>query len=191
MRTAARAVCARGNGRGACGSAEAFAGMGQPLAGIVMEYGGGEARRHGGCCWRSWAVRADSWRKARSSSRWAEPMQQRGHARLGAADGQAGEALAGLEKLIACGAGQAVGLVGQCSAILCWASVINSAAAEGVGARRSATKSAMVKSVSWPTAETMGSARGGDGAGNALAVEGGQIFQRSSAAGEDDDVNEV
>jgi hypothetical protein len=32
----------------------------------------------------------------------------------------------------------------------------NSAAAEGVGARRSATKSAMVTSVSWPTALTTG-----------------------------------
>ena len=31
-----------------------------------------------------------------------------------------------------------------------------SAAAEGVGARKSATKSAMVKSVSWPTAEITG-----------------------------------
>ncbi len=32
----------------------------------------------------------------------------------------------------------------------------SSAAAEGVGARRSATKSAMVTSLSWPTAETTG-----------------------------------
>ena len=47
--------------------------------------------------------------------------------------------------------------VARCSAILCCASVISSAAAEGVGARRSATKSAMVKSVSCPIAETTGS----------------------------------
>ncbi len=33
----------------------------------------------------------------------------------------------------------------------------SSAAADGVGARRSATKSQMVKSVSWPTAEITGS----------------------------------
>ncbi len=32
----------------------------------------------------------------------------------------------------------------------------SSAAADGVGARRSAAKSAMVKSVSWPTAEITG-----------------------------------
>ncbi len=32
----------------------------------------------------------------------------------------------------------------------------SSAAADGVAARRSATKSAMVKSVSWPTAEITG-----------------------------------
>ena len=34
----------------------------------------------------------------------------------------------------------------------------DSAAADGVGARRSATKSAMLKSISWPTAETTGTA---------------------------------
>lgn len=34
--------------------------------------------------------------------------------------------------------------------------VNSSAAADGVGARRSAAKSAIVKSVSWPTAETIG-----------------------------------
>ena len=33
--------------------------------------------------------------------------------------------------------------------------------------------------------------RGGDGSGNALGIEGGQIFQRSTAAGEDNDVDEV
>ncbi len=36
-----------------------------------------------------------------------------------------------------------------------------------------------------------GQARGGDGAGNALGVEGGQVFKRASAAGEDDDVDEA
>ena len=35
---------------------------------------------------------------------------------------------------------------------------INSAAALGVGARKSATKSQIVKSISWPTAETIGRA---------------------------------
>ena len=68
---------------------------------------------------------------------------------------------------------------------------MSSAAAEGVGARRSATKSAMVKSVSWPMAETTGSARGDDGAGDALGVEGGQVFERAAAAGEDDEVDEI
>jgi hypothetical protein len=37
----------------------------------------------------------------------------------------------------------------------CWLRLTISAAAEGVGARRSATKSAIVTSVSWPTALTM------------------------------------
>src|ERR1035441_5388055 len=37
------------------------------------------------------------------------------------------------------------------SASSCFDSITSSAAADGVGARRSATKSQMVKSVSWPT----------------------------------------
>ncbi len=36
-----------------------------------------------------------------------------------------------------------------------------------------------------------GQARGGDGAGDALRVEGGQIFKRAAAAGEDDDVDQA
>ena len=46
-----------------------------------------------------------------------------------------------------------------------------SAAAVGVGARRSATKSAMVKSTSCPTADTIGSARRRDRARDAFLVE--------------------
>ena len=54
--------------------------------------------------------------------------------------------------------------------------ITSSAAAEGVGARRSATKSMMVKSVSWPTGRDYGDFGGGDRAGEPFVVEGGQIF---------------
>ena len=46
--------------------------------------------------------------------------------------------------------------VNRCRDELAACATTSSAAADGVGARRSATKSAIVKSVSWPTAETTG-----------------------------------
>ena len=52
---------------------------------------------------------------------------------------------------------------------------------DGVGTRRSATKSAMVKSVSWPMAEITGHALGRDGSGDVLFVEGPQILERTAA----------
>ena len=67
----------------------------------------------------------------------------------------------------------------------------SSAAAEGVEARTSATKSAMVKSVSWPTPEITGISRGGDSAGNDFLVEGPEIFERAAATGDDQDVNRL
>ena len=73
----------------------------------------------------------------------------------------------------------------------CWAAVMISAAADGVGARRSATKSAMVKSVSWPMAETTGRCRGGDGAGEGFVVEAGEVFGGASAPGDEDEVGFV
>ena len=57
-----------------------------------------------------------------------------------------------------------------------------SAAAEGVGARRSATKSAMVTSVSCPTAETTGTEQAAMARATASVVERPQVFQRAAAA---------
>ena len=51
---------------------------------------------------------------------------------------------------------------------------VSSAACDGVAARASATKSAMVKSTSCPTALTTGTRAGGDGARQRLVVEGRQ-----------------
>ncbi len=56
-----------------------------------------------------------------------------------------------------------------------------SAAADGVGARRSATRSATVVSVSWPTAEMTGMGHGGDRARHHLLVEGPEVLDRASA----------
>ena len=64
-----------------------------------------------------------------------------------------------------------------------------SAAAEGVGARTSAAKSAIVKSTSWPTAEMIGNRRGDDGPRHDFFVERPQIFDRAASAPDDDDVD--
>ena len=58
----------------------------------------------------------------------------------------------------------------------------SSAAAVGVGARSSAAKSAMVKSVSWPTPTTTGMSRGADRARQRLLVELPQVLDRTAAA---------
>ena len=63
--------------------------------------------------------------------------------------------------------------------------ITSSAAAEGVGARKSATKSAIVKSVSCPTAEITGTGRGRNRARHALLVERPQVFERATAARHD------
>ena len=64
-----------------------------------------------------------------------------------------------------------------------------SAAADGVGARRSATKSAIVTSVSWPTAEIVGTGTAGNRPRDDLLVERPQILDRAAAAADDDDVD--
>ena len=64
-----------------------------------------------------------------------------------------------------------------------------SAAADGVGARRSATKSAIVVSVSWPTAEITGTGDIRDRAGDDFLVERPQVFDRTAPAADDDDVD--
>ena len=64
-----------------------------------------------------------------------------------------------------------------------------SAAADGVGARTSATKSAIVTSVSWPTAEMTGTGDTRDRARDDLLVERPEILNRAAAAADDDDVD--
>ena len=64
----------------------------------------------------------------------------------------------------------------------------SSAAADGVGARTSATKSAIVKSISWPTPVMTGIGAAMDGARHALVVEGPQVLERAAAARQDQHV---
>ncbi len=64
-----------------------------------------------------------------------------------------------------------------------------SAAADGVGARTSAAKSAIVKSTSWPTAEMMGTGEAGDGSRDRFVVERPQIFDRPAPAPDDHDID--
>ena len=59
----------------------------------------------------------------------------------------------------------------------------SSAAAEGVGARRSAAKSARLKSVSWPIADTTGTGEAAIARARRFVVERPQVLQRAAAAG--------
>ena len=88
---------------------EALAGLGKPLARIVAQNSGGEI---GDVALMLAELRADGVLHAEADvvPVLFEPMQERGHAALGAADGQAGETLAGLQQLEAGGALQAMGL---------------------------------------------------------------------------------
>jgi len=58
----------------------------------------------------------------------------------------------------------------------------------GGGGSTSATKSAMVKSVSWPTAETIGYQRRRNRARHLFFIERPQVFKRTAAARQDQDV---
>jgi hypothetical protein len=72
-----------------------------------------------------------------------------------------------------------------------WASVRSSAAAEGVGAWRSAAASAMVVSVAWPMPVMTGREQACDGAGDDLGVEAVEVFPGAAATGYEDYVGVV
>ena len=63
-----------------------------------------------------------------------------------------------------------------------------SAASLGVRARTSATRSAMVRSSSWPTPVTTGMREAKDGVGDDLLVERPQVFEAAAAAADDEHV---
>ena len=64
-----------------------------------------------------------------------------------------------------------------------------SAAADGVGARRSATKSAIVTSISCPTAEMTGTGHAAIARATGSSLNAQQILDRSAAASDDHDVD--
>ncbi len=70
-----------------------------------------------------------------------------------------------------------------------FAAMTISAAADGVGARTSATKSAMVKSTSWPTAVTTGTGQPAMARATGSWLNGHEVLGRSAAASDDDDVH--
>ena len=93
-------------------SQELFAGLGKGLARIVAKNSG---EKVGGVTLALTELAADG--SFRAKDKVVEALglavQKRGEARLGAADGQTCQALAGLQKLIADGAVEAVGLLGE------------------------------------------------------------------------------
>ena len=119
-----------------------------------------------------------------------EPVKKRGDASFGAGDGNAGEALAGLKELEMATAFQAGIEAGE---VLCDA-VLGLGDELGGGGRRWCAQvgdevgDGEVGFVAYRGDD--GNLGGGDGAGDALRVEGGQVFQRASAAGDDDDINQ-
>ena len=113
-------------------------------------------------------------------------VEERGDAGLGATDGDTGEALARLEKLKAGGAFEAVLLVGEVLGDF----VLGFCDEFGGGGGRGGTEvgnevgDGEVGFVA--DGGDDGELAGDDGAGDALGVEGGEVFERSAATGEDD-----
>ena len=117
-------------------------------------------------------------------------VEERGDAGLGAGDGQVGEALAGLQELEADGAGKTVELGGQVLGdfVLGFGDELGGGGWGGGAEVGGEVGDGEVGFMA--DGGDDGKARGGDGAGDALGVEGGQVFKRAAAAGEDDDVDE-
>ena len=118
-------------------------------------------------------------------------MEKRGDTGFGAADGYAGEALAGLEELETGGAVKAMRLVGKVLGDF----VLSFSDEFGGGGGRGGTEvggevgNGEVGFVA--DGGDDGELAGDDGAGDALGVEGGEVFKRATAAGEDDEIDEA
>ena len=119
-----------------------------------------------------------------------EPVKKGGDAGFGAGDGNAGEALAGLEELEAAGAFQAGIEAGEVvgDAVLGLGDELGGGGRRGRAEVGDEVGDGEVGFVAYGGDD--GNLRGGDGAGDALRVEGGQVFKRASAAGDDDDIDQ-
>ncbi len=120
-----------------------------------------------------------------------EPVQQRGHARFGAADGQMRQPLAGLQELEARGAFQAMRL--RCEMlgdlVLGLGDELGCGGGRGRAQVGDKVRDGEVGFVS--DRGNDGQPRRSNGARDLLAVEGGKIFKRTAAAGEHDEVDEI
>jgi len=167
---------------------EAFAGVGEGVARVVVEDVGGEVGNlalalaelggEGGFETECEVVEA-----------LGGAAQERGHARLGTVCGQAGEALAGIEKLKADGAIEPVGLVGEVLGDLVLDLGDELSGGGGRGGAEVGDKVGDGEVGFMADGGNDGEGGCGDGASDALGVEGGEVFKRSAAAGEDDDVD--
>ena len=118
-------------------------------------------------------------------------VEERGDAGFGAADGQAGEALVGLKELEAGGALETVGLVGEVlgDLVLGFGDELGGGGRGGGAEVGGEVGDGEVGFVA--DGGDDGEAGGDDGAGDALGVEGGKIFERATAAGEDDEIDKA
>ena len=168
-----------------------FAGLGEPLAGIVAQDGRGKlgdaklmATQMGG--------ESRFLAEAEVVEALGKAVQHRGDARFGAIRrGGAGEKLAGLQELEADGALEALKLDGQ---VIC-NFVVSLGDEFGGGRRRRRAQvggevgDGEVGFVA--NGGDDGQAGGNNGARHALAVESGQVFKRSAAAGKDNQIDEA
>ncbi len=136
-------------------------------------------------------MRADSNAKAEVVKALGLAVQERGDARLGAADGQAVEALAGLKELEAGGALETVGVGGDVlgELVLGFGDELGGGGRSGGAEVGGEVGDGEVGFVA--DGGDDGETGGDDGAGDALGVEGGEVFKRAAAAGQDDEVDEA
>ena len=167
---------------------QAFAGFGEGLAGIVAEDSGGEV-----CDVVLALAELGGEGGLKTEGKIVEALglavEKRGHAGLGAADGETGEALVGLKELEAAGAFETVGLVGEMLGdfVLGLGDELGGGGGRGgaeVGGEVGDGEVGLVAD-----GGDDGELGGDDGAGDAFGVEGGEIFKRASAPGEDDEVD--
>ena len=164
-------------------------GVGQALARIVAEDGGGELGNVALGVADAEGHAADEALEGIVEAL-GEPVKKRGDAGFGAGDGDARETLAGLEELEAAGAFEAGIEAGEVlgDAVLGLGDELGGGRGRGRAEVGDEVGDGEVGFVA--DGGDHGNLGGGDGAGDALGVEGGQVFKRAAAAGDDDDVDQ-
>ena len=168
---------------------QTFAGQGEGLAGIVAEDGGGEVGDTI-LAFSELGGEGGFQTEGKVVESLGLAVEERGDSGFGAADGDAGEALAGLEELEAGGAFEAVRLIGEVlgDLVLSFSDELGGGGGgwgAEVGGKVGDGEVGFVAN-----GGDDGEFAGDDGAGYALGVEGSEVFERASAAGEDDEIDE-